>query len=124
MAPRVLTPRRLVINAERRFQRARLVFGHGTDNARDEAVFLVFHALGLPFNVNEATLDRPVAAEAAASVEALVARRISEQRPAAYLTGRMWFCGHELPLMSACWCRVRPSANSSTSASQIGRAHV
>lgn len=95
MAPRVLTPRRLVINAERRFQRARLVFGHGTDNARDEAVFLVFHALELPFNVNEATLDRPVAAEAAASVEALVARRISEQRPAAYLTGRMWFCGHE-----------------------------
>jgi len=95
VAPRVLTPRRLVLNAERRFQRARLVFGHGTDNARDEAVFLVFHALGLPFNVEEATLDRPVAVEAAARVEALVTRRIAEQRPAAYLTGRMWFCGHE-----------------------------
>lgn len=95
MAPRVATPRRLVLNAERRFQRARLVFGHGTDNARDEAVFLVFHALGLPFTVDDATLDRPVEAGAAASVEALLRRRIEEQIPAAYLTGRMWFCGHE-----------------------------
>ncbi len=95
MAPRSTTPRRLVLNAERRFQRARLVFGHGTDNARDEAVFLVFHALGLPFNVNDRILDTPVPAGAAAAVEALVRRRIDEQRPAAYLTGRMWFCGHE-----------------------------
>lgn len=95
MAPRVATPRRLVLNAERRFQRARLVFGHGTDNARDEAVFLVFHALGLPFAVDDATLDRPVDTRAAAAVEALITRRINEQKPAAYLTGRMWFCGHE-----------------------------
>lgn len=95
MAPRLPTPRRLVLNAERRFRRARLVFGHGTDNARDEAVFLVFHALGLPFNVDDRTLDTPVAAAAAAEVEALITRRIDEQRPAAYLTGRMWFCGHE-----------------------------
>jgi len=95
MAPRVATPRRLVLNAERRFQRARLVFGHGTDNARDEAVFLVFHALNLPFSVDDATLDRPVDAAAAAAVEALIRRRVEEQKPAAYLTGRMWFCGHE-----------------------------
>ena len=95
MAPRIATPRRLVLNAERRFQRARLVFGHGTDNARDEAVFLVFHALGLPFAVDDATLDRPVNAAAADAVEALVRRRIEEHKPAAYLTGRMWFCGHE-----------------------------
>ncbi len=95
MAPRLATPRRLVLNAERRFQRARLVFGHGTDNARDEAVFLVFHALGLPFSVDDVTLDRPVDAAAAEAVEALIRRRIDEHKPAAYLTGRMWFCGHE-----------------------------
>jgi ribosomal protein L3 glutamine methyltransferase len=95
VAPRLGTPRRLVLNAERRFRRAGLVFGHGTDNARDEAVFLVFHALGLPFKVDDRTLDTPVPASAAADVERLVQRRIDERRPAAFLTGRMWFCGHE-----------------------------
>lgn len=95
MPPRLRTPRRLVLNAERRFRRARLVYGHGTDNARDEAVFLVFHALGLPFDVDDATLDTPVSADAAAGVEALVQARIDTRRPAAYLTGRMWFVGHE-----------------------------
>ncbi len=95
MPPRQLTPRRLVLNAERRFRRARLAYGHGTDNARDEAVFLVFHALGLPFDVDDVTLDLPVDAGRAAAVEALVLARIESRRPAAYLTGRMWFVGHE-----------------------------
>lgn len=95
MPPRIASARRLVLDAERRFKRARLHFGHGTDNARDEAVFLVFHALDLPFDVDDATLDRPLAADAAARVEALIAARIETRRPAAYLTGRMWFAGHE-----------------------------
>ena len=95
MPPRLLTPRRLVLNAERRFKRARLVYGHGTDNARDEAVFLVFHALDLPFDVADATLDREVDVASAARVEALVQARIDTRRPAAYLAGRMWFAGHE-----------------------------
>lgn len=95
MPPRRLTARGLVLNAERRFRRARLVYGHGTDNARDEAVFLVFHALGLPFDVDDATLDAPVGAPDAARVEDLVQARIETRRPAAYLTGRMWFAGHE-----------------------------
>ena len=95
MAPRIATPRRLVLNAERRFRKARLWFGHGTDNARDEAVFLVFHALGLPFDVPETQLDQPVTPAQAAAVESLVRDRLEAHRPAAYLTGRMWFCGHE-----------------------------
>ncbi len=84
-----------MLEAERRFKRARLHYGHGTDNARDEAVFLVFHALDLSFDVDDETLDRALDADAAAQVEALVAARIEARRPAAYLTGRMWFAGHE-----------------------------
>jgi ribosomal protein L3 glutamine methyltransferase len=95
MPPRRLTARGLVLNAERRFKRARLVYGHGTDNARDEAVFLVFHALDLPFDVDDDTLDAPVGPADAARVEALVRERIETRRPAAYLTGRMWFAGYE-----------------------------
>ena len=84
-----------MLNAERRFKRARLCYGHGTDNARDEAVFLVFHALGLPFGAPEVLLDAPVAPARVEAAEVLIRRRIEERKPAAYLTGRMWFCGHE-----------------------------
>lgn len=89
------TARSLVLQAERRFKRARLYFGHGTDNARDEAVFLVFHALGLPFACSDELLDAPLAAAQVDTVEALVSSRIRTRRPAAYLTGKMWFAGHE-----------------------------
>jgi ribosomal protein L3 glutamine methyltransferase len=92
---KVASARELVLDAERRFEAAGLYFGHGTDNARDEAVFLVFHALGLPFAVDDATLDTPLAPAACAAVERLIAMRIRERRPAAYLTQRMWFAGHE-----------------------------
>ena len=95
MPPRIATARRLVLNAERRFLRARLTYGHGTDNARDEAVFLVFHTLGLSFNTADAALDQLLEPAQMAVVEVLIKARIAQQRPAAYLTGRMWFCGHE-----------------------------
>ncbi len=90
-----MTPRDLVLDAEARFVAAQLVFGHGTDNARDEAVFLVFHALGLPFDVADEALDQSLKDVQCAAVEEIVAERINSRRPAAYLTGRMWFAGHE-----------------------------
>ena len=92
---RKVTARSAVLAAERRFKRAKLYFGHGTDNARDEAVFLVFHALGLAFEVSDAILDAPLTDLQVSAVETLIAARIRERRPAAYLTQRMWFAGHE-----------------------------
>ncbi len=89
------TARSLVLDAEQRFEAAGLVFGHGTDNARDEAVFLVFHALDLAFDASDEALDAPVSAAAAAAARVLIERRLFERRPAAYLTGRMWFAGLE-----------------------------
>jgi ribosomal protein L3 glutamine methyltransferase len=83
-----------VLAAERRFRRAGLYYGHGTDNPRDEAVLLVFHALDLPVDCSDEVLARPLDAAACAAVEALVAARIVRRCPAAYLTGRMWFAGH------------------------------
>lgn len=89
------TARSLVLEAERRFKRARLYFGHGTDNARDEAVFLVFHALDLPFDCPDEILDRALTATERATAEALLDARILRRCPAAYLTKRAWFAGHE-----------------------------
>ncbi len=94
-AARPTTPRALIESAARRFRRAGLFFGHGTDNALDEAAFLVLHALGLPPDAGDELLDAPLDASGLASAEDLLAMRLKRRCPAAYLTQRMWFAGHE-----------------------------
>ena len=82
--------------AERRFRRARLEYGHGTDNARDEAAALVFHAAGWPHSAAPAAYRRALPRAAREALGALVRRRIAERVPSAYLTGVTWFAGHEI----------------------------
>lgn len=88
-----LTVGALIEQGARRLQRARVHFGHGTDNARDEAAALVWHALGLPQAAPARTYARRVAGAGAQRVRALIDRRIAERIPAVYLTGRTWFAG-------------------------------
>ena len=75
---------------ERRFRRARLAFGHGTTNARDEAAWLVLHSLGLPLDAGK---SKAVAPREAGRVLDLFDRRIRTRKPAAYLTGEAWLGG-------------------------------
>jgi ribosomal protein L3 glutamine methyltransferase len=82
--------------ATARLARARLHYGHGTDNPRDDAAALVFHALRLPHASAPASYRLPVSPRAAARARALVERRIRERLPSAYLTGVSWFAGHEI----------------------------
>lgn len=77
----------LVRHAARRLRAARVHFGHGTTNARDEAAFLVLRGLGLPF---EARADRRVSATERARIERLLSRRVRERIPAAYLLNEAW----------------------------------
>ena len=79
--------------AEARFSEAGLCFGHGTDNAWDEAVYLVLHALGLPPDGRGLDADRPLSVVERDSVRALVEGRLRSRRPAAYLTREAWFAG-------------------------------
>ena len=74
----------------RRFRLARLAFGHGTTNARDEAAWLALHALGLPL---DADTSKAVAPREAGRVLDLFDRRIRTRKPAAYLTGEAWLGG-------------------------------
>lgn len=85
--------RTVVDRVEQVLERAPLAFGHGTDNARDEAVWLVLAALDR--SPVEARVDpaEPLDSDAIASIDALLARRIAECRPLAYLTGKAWFAG-------------------------------
>lgn len=79
--------RDLIRDTARRFSRAKLHYGHGTDNARDEAAFLVLRGLGLPFSAAlEAEVDP-------ARVAPLIEKRIRERLPAAYLLNEAWLDG-------------------------------
>jgi ribosomal protein L3 glutamine methyltransferase len=87
------TVRRLIGAGARRLARARVFFGHGTDNAQDEAAALTWHALALPYPATARSYARPVGARAQAKVRALIERRIRERIPAPYLTGQARFAG-------------------------------
>ena len=76
--------------------RPRLYFGHGTDNARDEAAELVFFVAGIDHVEGNAAYGRPLTVRRRARVDALLERRIHEHMPLAYLTRRAFFAGLEL----------------------------
>ena len=76
-----------------RFQAAGLAYGHGTDNALDEARVLLCHALDLPLDVPDALLNGRLLPVEKERVVALLERRVSERIPAPYLTGEAWFAG-------------------------------
>jgi ribosomal protein L3 glutamine methyltransferase len=90
---RVHTAGSLIALVQRRLTRARVFFGHGTDNARDEAAALVLHALRMPHAAPPGALRGRVSAAQLARVEALLARRIEQRVPLAYLTHEAWFAG-------------------------------
>ncbi|HTC16529.1 MAG TPA: 50S ribosomal protein L3 N(5)-glutamine methyltransferase [Steroidobacteraceae bacterium] len=90
---RTLSVRTLIVRGAARLRRARVFFGHGTDNARDEAAALVWHALRLPRSGSAALYRRRIGSAGQQRVAALFARRIRERIPAAYLTGSSWFAG-------------------------------
>lgn len=72
------------------FGAAGLAFGHGSHNAFDEAAYLILHALHLPFERLEPFLDARLLPEERRAVARILARRIDERLPAAYLTGEAW----------------------------------
>ena len=75
------------------FGRAGLFFGHGCDNAYDEAMVLLAHALSIPINSPPELLDARLTDAEKDTVLNLFARRVSERLPAAYLTKEAWFAG-------------------------------
>ena len=87
------TVRQFVEWAVPKFEQADLFYGHGTDNAYDEAVYLIFGVLQMPFDVSESEIDKPLPDQACEQVKTIIQQRIKTRQPAAYLLGEAWFCG-------------------------------
>ncbi|AOB27355.1 MULTISPECIES: 50S ribosomal protein L3 N(5)-glutamine methyltransferase [Bordetella] len=88
------TLRDLIRYAVSRLNAARVALGHGSDNAWDEAVYLVLHGLHLPPDTLDPFLDARVLPGERSRVLDLIDRRVTERLPAAYLTGEAWLRGH------------------------------
>lgn len=72
---------------------AEIYFGHGTDNAWDEARLLITHVLHLPWQLPESWYQARLTRRERQAVIELLVLRIQERVPAAYLIGEGWFCG-------------------------------
>ena len=77
-----------------RFNQAELFFGHGSDNAYDEAVYLILHTLHLPLEQLEPFLDARLTDTELQTVLAILRRRVEKRLPAAYLTHEAWLGEH------------------------------
>ena len=75
---------------ERRFDRARLFYGHGTHDAREESAWLVCHVLRIPFGELSDALDRAVPDAGARRLRTLTERRIRTREPLAYVLREAW----------------------------------
>jgi ribosomal protein L3 glutamine methyltransferase len=70
-------------------------FGHGTDNAWDEAAQLVFYVAQLPLDADDSVLRQPLSNDAVARLLSFLDRRIEQNLPLPYLLRRAWFAGLE-----------------------------
>lgn len=73
--------------------RAGVWFGHGTDNAYDDAAVLLWYVLGLANASDPRVLTRKLTVRQHIAFEALLERRIATREPAVYITGETWFAG-------------------------------
>lgn len=89
----LLTIRDYIRWAVSQFHQHDLFFGHGTDNAWDDARQLVLGSLSLPFDLPDDYLDCRLEPSEQEELKQLLNERIEKRIPTAYLLGEAWFCG-------------------------------
>ncbi len=90
----LITVRDYLRYAVSRFTAAQLFFGHGSDNAWDEAVYLTLHTLCLPLDRLEPFLDARLLPHEREALLDIYRRRCEDRLPAAYLTHEAWLGEH------------------------------
>lgn len=91
--PELTTIRDFIRYATSSFNAAGLYFGHGTDNAWDEATALILHSLHLGNDISPTILDAHLIASERQKILDLIEQRVSKRIPVPYLTHEAWFSG-------------------------------
>lgn len=91
----LLTVQDLLRWAATEFNSAELFYGHGTDNAWDEAIQLILPLLHLPLDSKPAILDARLTRREREMLVDRIVVRIEKRIPVAYLTNKAWFAGLE-----------------------------
>ena len=91
--PEVKSLREMIHFGAAEFEAASLYYGHGTDNALDEAANLAFFALKEAPDYSDERLDLNLTKENIIAINELFQKRIDTREPAAYLTHEAWFAG-------------------------------
>jgi ribosomal protein L3 glutamine methyltransferase len=86
---------RRIDQVSRALERAGVCFGHGTDNAVDEAAWLVLHAIGASIDGSFRDWARELTPVEETRIVELLQARIEQRVPLAYLTGTTRFAGLE-----------------------------
>jgi ribosomal protein L3 glutamine methyltransferase len=81
--------------ATSRFRREKLVFGHGTSTAFDEAAFLILATLDLPVDQLEPWLEARLTKPEREAIADVIARRIETRKPAPYIVNQAWIRGNK-----------------------------
>lgn len=89
----LLTVRDFIRYGVSSFNKACLFYGHGTDNAFDEAVYLVLETLNLPVDQLEPYMDARLTKPERAAVAAIINKRVKTRKPASYLTNKAYIQG-------------------------------
>lgn len=90
-----MTIAELIDRTTEQLERADLCFGHGTDNARDEAAWLVLHVAGVRLDGSFSDWGRTVTPGEQEKVAQLLDQRCNRRAPLAYLLETAWFAGLE-----------------------------
>lgn len=88
-----LTLETAIKNIEQALIDGQVFFGHGTDNAWDEAVFLTLGACDLPLDSGSDVLATELSQTQQTKLDDWLQQRITERKPLAYLLGYTWFAG-------------------------------
>ena len=73
-----------------RFNRAGCFYGHGLQDAYDEAVYLILHTLALPLDRLEPFMDACIPGDEREDILEVIEKRAVDRLPAAYITGEAW----------------------------------